>query len=95
MRKDVFARFMKACIGTTSPTCTATIPRSSGTTPNSPACPKPGTSARDDGLFLHGALVEPDAIHGMDLLLAEAVTLKFIATPLTKEQVAELVRLQK
>jgi hypothetical protein len=31
----------------------------------------------------------------MDSLLAEAVTLKFIAPPLTKEQVAELVRLQK
>jgi hypothetical protein len=31
----------------------------------------------------------------MDSLLAEAVTLKFISTPLTREQVAELVRLQK
>ena len=31
----------------------------------------------------------------MDSLMAEAVTLKFIPTPLTKEQVAELVRIQK
>jgi len=48
---------------------------------------------RDD--FFPRALVEPDEIHGMDSLLAEAVTLKFIPTPLTKEQVAELVRIQK
>jgi NitT/TauT family transport system substrate-binding protein len=45
--------------------------------------------------FFPRALVEPDEIHGMDSLLAEAVTLKFIPTPLTKEQVAELVRIQK
>jgi hypothetical protein len=31
----------------------------------------------------------------MDSLLAEAVTLKFIPAPLTKEQVAELVKIQK
>ena len=48
---------------------------------------------RDD--FFPRALVEPDEIHGMDSLLAEAVTLKFIPSPLTKEQVAELVRIQK
>ncbi len=48
---------------------------------------------RDD--FFPRALVEPDEIHGMDSLLAEAVTLKFIPTPLTKAQVAELVRIQK
>jgi hypothetical protein len=39
--------------------------------------------------FFPRALVEPDEIHGMDSLLAGAVTLKFIPTPLTKEQVAE------
>jgi NitT/TauT family transport system substrate-binding protein len=48
---------------------------------------------RDD--FFPRSLVEPDEIHGMDSLLAEAVTLKFIPAPLTKEQVAELVRIQK
>ncbi len=48
---------------------------------------------RDD--FFPRSLVEPDEIHGMDSLLAEAVTLKFIPTPLTKEQVAELVKIQK
>jgi NitT/TauT family transport system substrate-binding protein len=45
--------------------------------------------------FFPRALVEPDEIHGMDSLLAEAVTLKFITAPLTKEQVAELVKIQK
>jgi NitT/TauT family transport system substrate-binding protein len=48
---------------------------------------------RDD--FFPRTLVEPDEIHGMDSLLAEAVTLKFIAAPLSKEQVTELVKIQK
>jgi NitT/TauT family transport system substrate-binding protein len=48
---------------------------------------------RDD--FFPKSLVDPDAIHGLDALMAEAVTLKFIAAPLTKEQVAELVQMQK
>jgi NitT/TauT family transport system substrate-binding protein len=45
--------------------------------------------------FFPRALVEPDEIHGMDSLLAEAVTLKFIPAPLTKEQVTELVKIQR
>jgi NitT/TauT family transport system substrate-binding protein len=48
---------------------------------------------RDD--FFPKSLVDPDEIHGLDALMAEAVTLKFIAAPLTKEQVAELVQIQK
>jgi NitT/TauT family transport system substrate-binding protein len=48
---------------------------------------------RDD--FFPRALIEPDDIHGLDSLMAEAVTLKFIPTPLTKAQVTELVRIQK
>jgi NitT/TauT family transport system substrate-binding protein len=48
---------------------------------------------RDD--FFPKSLVDPDEIHGLDSLMAEAVTLKFVAAPLTKEQVAELVQLQK
>ena len=40
-------------------------------------------------------LVDPDEIHGLDSLMAEAVTLKFIAVPLGKEQVAELVQIVK
>ena len=47
-----------------------------------------------DGFFPR-SLVEPDEVHGLDSLMAEAVTLKFIPAPLTKEQVAELVQIQK
>jgi NitT/TauT family transport system substrate-binding protein len=48
---------------------------------------------RDD--FFPRSLVDPDEIHGLDALMAEAVTLKFIPAPLTKEQVAELVQIVK
>ena len=48
---------------------------------------------RDD--FFPPSLVDPDEIHGLDGLMAEAVTLKFIPTPLTKEQAAELIQLQR
>ncbi len=48
---------------------------------------------RDD--FFPKSLVDPDEIHGLDSLMAEAVTLKFIAAPLAKEQVAELMQMQK
>jgi NitT/TauT family transport system substrate-binding protein len=48
---------------------------------------------RDD--FFPKSLVDPDEIHGLDALMAEAVTLKFIAAPLTKEQVAELLQIRK
>ena len=46
---------------------------------------------RDD--FFPKSLVDPDEIHGLDALMAEAVTLKFIPAPLTKEQIAELVQI--
>jgi NitT/TauT family transport system substrate-binding protein len=45
--------------------------------------------------FFPKSLVDPDEIHGLDALMAEAVTLKFIAAPLMKEQVAELVQTVK
>jgi NitT/TauT family transport system substrate-binding protein len=48
---------------------------------------------RDD--FFPRALVEPDAIKGLDSLMADAVELKFISSPLTKDQIADLVQLQK
>jgi NitT/TauT family transport system substrate-binding protein len=92
-RKDVFERFMKAYRDTIAymygdnPQVIKDYAEFAGV-PEAVA-----RRVRDD--FFPRALVEPDAIHGMDSLLTEAVTLKFIATPLTKEQVAELVRLQK
>ena len=45
--------------------------------------------------FFPKALIWPDEIKGLDSLMAEAVQLKFIAAPLTKEQQAELIQLQK
>ena len=45
--------------------------------------------------FFPKALLSPDEIKGMDSLLEEAVTLKFIPAPLTQQQLAELVQLQK
>jgi len=46
---------------------------------------------RDD--FFPKSLIDPDEIKGLEPLIAEAVTLKFITAPLTKEQVAELVQI--
>ena len=43
--------------------------------------------------FFPKALVNPDEIKGLDSLIAEAVTLKFIPAPLTKEQQAELIQI--
>jgi len=45
--------------------------------------------------FFPRSLVDPDEIHGIDSLMAEAVTLKFVATPLSKEQLSELIQIQK
>ena len=44
--------------------------------------------------FFPKSLVWPDEIKGLDSLMEEAVTLKFIPAPLTKQQQAELIRLQ-
>jgi NitT/TauT family transport system substrate-binding protein len=46
---------------------------------------------RDD--FFPQSLIDPDEIHGLDGLMAEAVTLKFIPAPLTAAQVGELVQI--
>jgi len=45
--------------------------------------------------FFPKALIWPDEIKGMDSLMEEAVTLKFIPAPLSQQQVSELVQLQK
>lgn len=44
--------------------------------------------------FFPRSLVEPDEIKGLDSLMADAVELKFISTPLSKEQISDLVQLQ-
>src|SRR5215204_305953 len=45
--------------------------------------------------FFPKSLVLPDEIKGLNSLMTDAVELKFIPAPLTKEQTAELVKLQK
>jgi NitT/TauT family transport system substrate-binding protein len=45
-----------------------------------------------DGYFPKSA-VSPDAIIGLDLVIPDAVNLKFTAAPLTKEQLAELIQI--
>jgi NitT/TauT family transport system substrate-binding protein len=47
---------------------------------------------RDD--FFPKSLLNPDEIKGLDSLMHEAVELKFIPEPLTKEQLAQLIQLQ-
>ena len=48
---------------------------------------------RDD--FFPKSLVWPDEIKGLEPLMQDAVELKFITAPLTKEQIAELIQIQK
>jgi NitT/TauT family transport system substrate-binding protein len=43
--------------------------------------------------FFPKSLVWPDEIKGLDSLMAEAVTLKFLSAPLTKEQLSDLIRI--
>jgi NitT/TauT family transport system substrate-binding protein len=45
--------------------------------------------------FFPKSLLQPDEIKGLDSMLPDAVELKFIAEPLTKEQLAELIQIQK
>jgi NitT/TauT family transport system substrate-binding protein len=46
---------------------------------------------RDD--YFPKAVLSPDQIVGLDLIMPEAVNLKFIAAPLTREQLAELIQI--
>jgi len=43
--------------------------------------------------FFPKSLVNPDVIHGLETLVPEAVNLKFIPAPLSKEQIAELIQI--
>jgi NitT/TauT family transport system substrate-binding protein len=43
--------------------------------------------------FFPKAAISPDEITGLDLIVADAVALKFTAAPLSKEQLAELIQI--
>ena len=51
------------------------------------------TAKRVRDEFFPKSLVNPDEISGLDSLVKEAVTLKFIAAPLTQQQLAELIQI--
>jgi NitT/TauT family transport system substrate-binding protein len=91
-RRDVFRRFMQAYrdsidyIYGGSPRVIADYAAFVGV-PDSMA-----RRVRDD--FFPKSLVNPDEIKGLDALMKDAVDLKFIAAPLTKEQLAVLIQLQ-
>jgi NitT/TauT family transport system substrate-binding protein len=51
------------------------------------------TAKRALAEFLPRAAVDPDRISGLDDIMADAVTFKYISAPLTKEQIAELIQI--
>ena len=53
-----------------------------------------GSARRVRDEFFPKSLIWPDEIKGLDSLMAEAVSLKFIPAPLSKEQLGELIQIQ-
>ncbi|MGO1077524.1 ABC transporter substrate-binding protein [Inquilinus sp. CA228] len=51
------------------------------------------TARRVRDEFFPKALIDPDRISGLDLLMADAVAFKNLTQPLTQEQLAELIRI--
>jgi NitT/TauT family transport system substrate-binding protein len=92
-RKDVIERYMQAYRGTIdymysdNPQVFKDYAEFAGVTE--------AMAKRVRNEFFPKSLVLPDEIKGLDSLLADAVELKFIPAPLTKQQQAELVKLQK
>jgi NitT/TauT family transport system substrate-binding protein len=90
-RKDVIERFMKAYRESIdymySPNPQVIIDYAEFAKVPEPMAKR----VRDE--FFPKSLVNPDQIHGLDSLIPEAVNLKFIPAPLTKEQTAELIRI--
>jgi NitT/TauT family transport system substrate-binding protein len=53
----------------------------------------PDVARRTRDQFFPKALLEPDEIKGLDIMMPEAITLKFITAPLTAEQQKELIQI--
>ena len=51
------------------------------------------TAKRALAEFLPPAAVNPDRISGIDEVMADAISFKFISAPLTGEQLAELIQI--
>jgi len=51
------------------------------------------TARRALAEFLPLSVVDPDRVSGIDEVIADAISFKFITKPLTKEQIAELIQI--
>ena len=51
------------------------------------------TALRVRDEFFPKSLLDPDEIKGLDVIVPEAVSLKYTAAPLTKEQLSELIQI--
>ncbi|MFL6936377.1 MAG: ABC transporter substrate-binding protein, partial [Xanthobacteraceae bacterium] len=89
-RKDVFVRFMRgyrealAWVYSTTEGVRAYAEWASIS---------PGTAAWSLREFLPKNAVDPDRISGLEELMADAVTFKYIPAPLSQEQLAELIQI--
>jgi NitT/TauT family transport system substrate-binding protein len=90
-RKDVIERFMKAYRESIDYMYSSS-PRVITDYAEFARVPEPMAKRVRDEFFPKG-LVNPDQIHGLDSLMSEAVNLKFIPAPLSKEQTAELIQI--
>ena len=91
-KKDAFTRYMKAYRETVdcmynNPECLKTYADFVGITVEK-------AKRTRDGFFPR-ASIEPDTIVGLDTIVNDAVDLKFTATALTKEQLADLIQIPK
>jgi ABC-type nitrate/sulfonate/bicarbonate transport system substrate-binding protein len=89
-RKDAIERYMKAYRDTidwmySDPAALKTYAEFAGIT-------EAKAKRIRDGFFPKSSL-SPDQIIGLDLIVPDAVNLKFTAAPLTKEQLADLIRI--
>jgi NitT/TauT family transport system substrate-binding protein len=90
-RKDVIERFMKAYRESIDYMYSSN-PQVVTDYAEFARVPEPMAKRVRDEFFPKG-LVNPDQIHGLDSLMSEAVNLKFIPAPLSKEQTAELIQI--
>ena len=89
-RKDALVRYMKAYRETidwmySDPAALKTYAEFAGITEAK------AKRIRDD--YFPKSVLSPDEIVGLDLIMPEAVNLKFISAPLTKAQISELIQI--
>ena len=89
-RKDALVRYMKAYRETidwmySDPAALKTYAEFAGITEAK------AKRIRDD--YFPKEVLSPDEIVGLDLIMPEAVNLKFISAPLTKAQISELIQI--